>query len=307
MSSIPAPTPTPMGTDVVKTAGQRWTVTPRRRLWNSTFKYLCLLSLLFATVLLLVLLYTLGKNGFKELNADLFTHFTSFRPSKAGIKAALVGSLYIVIISSLFAVPIGVASAVYLEEFTVRKTRFTNFLQLNIANLAGVPSIIYGLLGLAVFVRAMALDKSVIAGALTMALLSLPTIILVSQEALRAVPKSVRDASIALGCSRWQTIRHHVLPIAMPGIITGIILSVSRALGETAPLITIGAVKFIAFLPDSLGSKFTVLPVQIFDWTSRPQAAFQDKAASAIVVLLGMLLLLNSIAIVLRIRAKKHF
>jgi phosphate transport system permease protein len=203
----------------------------RRARWNATFRVLSLLALLSASLILIVLLTTLVRKGWPYLNLEFFQNFPSRRPSRAGIKAALFGSLYVVGIASAVAVPVGVAAAVYLEEFNTRKTRFTHFLQVNIANLSGVPSIIYGLLGLGVFVRALSMGFSVVAGALTLALLILPTIILVSQEALRAVPKSYRDASAALGVSPWGTIRHQVLPSAMSGIITGIILSVSRALG----------------------------------------------------------------------------
>ena len=284
----------------------RWRTSPRRTVWNATFGVLCLGALLLAAALLLILLVTLFRDGFGKVDAKLIENFPSRLPSRAGIKAALFGSLYVVVLSSLIAVPIGVAAAIYLEEFTVRKNRFTAFLQVNIANLSGVPSIIYGLLGLAVFVRILALERSVVAGALTMALLILPTVILVSQEALKAVPKSYRDASAAMGASRWLTIRHHVLPVALPGIITGIILSVSRALGESAPLITIGAVSYISYTPAKLTDKFTVLPIQIFNWISQPQSGFHDRAAAAIVVLLGLLLVLNSVAIVLRARTKRH-
>lgn len=285
---------------------ERWAMPSRRARWNATFRILALLALLSASAILLVLLWTLARKGVPYINADLFRNFSSRRPSRSGIKAALFGSLYVVLIASAVAVPVGVAAAVYLEEFNTRKTKFTNFLQVNIANLSGVPSIIYGLLGLGVFVRAFGFGFSLLAGALTLALLILPTIILVSQEALRAVPKSYRDASAALGVSPWGTIRHQVLPSAMSGIITGIILSVSRALGEAAPLITIGAATFIDFTPGKLTDRFTALPIQIFDWIGRPQSGYQDKAAAAIVVLLGMLLVLNSVAIFFRARARRR-
>lgn len=285
---------------------ERWAMPSRRARWNATFRVLCAAALLTATAILLVLLFTLFSRGLPFVNSEFFQRFSSRLPSRAGIKAALYGSLYVVVLASVVAVPIGVAAAVYLEEFNTRKTRFTNFLQVNIANLSGVPSIIYGLLGLGIFARTLGLGFSVLTGALTLALLILPTIILVSQEALRAVPRSYRDASAALGISPWGTIRHQVLPNALPGIITGIILSVSRALGEAAPLITIGAASYISFTPAKLTDRFTALPIQIFDWVGRPQAAYQDKAAGAIVVLLGMLLVLNSTAIILRARAGRR-
>jgi phosphate transport system permease protein len=202
-------------------------------------------------------------------------------------------------------VPIGVAAAVYLEVFTSSRNRLASFIQLNISNLAGVPSIVYGLLGLAVFVRTMALGRSVLAGALTLAVLVLPMIIVVSQEAIKAVPRLYSEGSLALGATRWQTVFRQLLPVAMPGIITGIILSVSRAMGETAPLITIGAVTVIRQVPEDLDSKFTVLPIQIFDWSSRPQVGYHEAAAAAIIVLVAMLLLLNSAAIIIRARSQK--
>jgi len=203
-------------------------------------------------------------------------------------------------------VPTGIAAAIYLEEFQRRRTWLTELIQVNISNLAGVPSIVYGLLGLAVFVRWMALDRSVISGALTMALLILPMLITVSQEALKAVPDSYREGSLALGATQWQTIYRQVLPAALPGILTGVILSLSRALGETAPLILIGAVSFVRFVPEGLGSSFTVLPIQIFNWTSQPQKGFQEAAAAGIIVLLVVLLSLNATAIYLRHRASRH-
>lgn len=278
----------------------------RRKLLDKLFGVLCALAVLIAVLLLVTLLWTLARAGLRRISLDFFLNFPSRMASHAGIRAALAGTLWVIVLTALIAVPIGVAAALYLEEFIARKNRLTEFVQLNIANLAGVPSIVYGLLGLALFVRFFALDRSVIAGALTMSLLILPLVILVSQEALRAVPAGLREGSYALGASRWQTIRRQVLPAASPGILTGIILSVSRAIGETAPLITIGAVTYISFVPSNLSDKFTVLPIQIFDWASRPQAAFQESAAAAIVVLLFVLLTLNAGALWLRNRAAKR-
>ena len=277
----------------------------RRKALDKVFGAFCLSAILIAGVALFVLLYTIFKDGFSRINMDFLTSFSSRRPSNAGIKASLFGSLWVVTITALVAVPIGIAAAIYLEEYNTRKTRLSQFIQINISNLAGVPSIVYGLLGLAVFVRWMALDRSVIAGSLTLSLLILPTVIIVSQEAFRAVPRSYREASYALGASRWQTIRGQVIPNALPGILTGVILSVSRALGETAPLITIGAVTYIAAVPEKLKDKFTVMPIQIFDWASRPQPGFHENAAAAIVILLVVLLTLNSFAIFLRYRTQK--
>lgn len=280
-------------------------ISSSRKLKNRLFSLFCLLSILFAGLILVYLLGTIVMDGAPRLSTDFFTNFTSRIPKNAGIKAALFGTIWVVALSALFAVPVGVAAAIYLEELTVRRNKFTDFIQVNIANLAGVPSIVYGLLGLALFVRWLAFDRSILSGALTMALLILPMIILVSQEALKSVPKSYRDGSMALGATRWQTIRKQVLPAAMPGILTGIILAVSRAMGETAPLITIGAATTWA-IPTKPTDSFTVLPILIFDWSSRPQKGFHETAAAAILVLLIVLLFLNSVAIILRARAQKR-
>lgn len=280
-------------------------IAPRRRFAESVFGVFCLTSIVIAGGLLLLLLWSVARDGLARLSPEFFQNFTSRFPEKAGIKAALFGTLWIIVPTILISVPVGVAAAVFLEEFVTRRNRITEFIQLNIANLAGVPSIVYGLLGLAIFVRMLALERSVLAGALTMSLLILPMIILVSQEALRAVPRSFRDGSYALGATQWQTIRRQVLPAAVPGILTGIILSVSRAIGETAPLITIGAVTYISFVPRDLDDKFTVLPIQIYNWASQPKVGFHDAAAAAIIVLLGSLLVLNSFAIILRNRARR--
>lgn len=276
-----------------------------RQLKARMFGALCLGAIMVAVIMLGVLLIKIWMDGSGRLSVGFFEGFSSSNPAKAGIKAALWGTIWVIAITTAIAVPLGVAAAVFLEEFTLRKTRFTEFIQLNIANLAGVPSIIYGLLGLALFVRWLALDRSVISGALTMTLLILPMIIIVSQEALRAVPSSYRDASYALGASHWQTIRRQVLPAALPGILTGVILSVSRAIGETAPLITIGAVSFIAFTPEKISDQFTVLPIQIFNWTSRPEKEFAEAAAAAIIVLILVLLTMNSVAIFIRSRTRR--
>jgi phosphate transport system permease protein len=271
-----------------------------RKTKDKLFAFACLFATLVAVILLVVLLASVAKDGIGRLRPDFFTNFTSRRPEDAGIKAALWGTVWIVGLTGLIAVPLGIAAAIYLEEWTLRKNRFTEFIQVNISNLAGVPSIVYGLLGLALFVRWMALERSIIAGALTMSLLILPMIIIVAQESLRAVPSSYRDASYALGATQWQTIRSQVLPAALPGILTGVILSLSRAMGETAPLITIGAAIYIDEVPTSLSDGFAILPLQIFDWSSAPQKGFHDAAAAAIIVLLGVLLVLNSFAILLR-------
>lgn len=272
----------------------------RRRRRDRAFGVFCLGATLFSAAVLLFLLYTLGRDGLPRINWDFFSQYMSRLPSRSGIKAALAGTVWVISLTIVIAVPIGVAAAIYLEEFETRRTRFGEFIKLNIANLAGVPSIVYGLLGLALFVRWMALGRSVMAGALTMSLLILPVIILVSQEALRAVPRSYREASLALGATKWQTIQKQVLRNALPGILTGVILSVSRAIGETAPLITIGAVTFMMAVPGGVGDRFTVLPIIIFNWSGEPKAGFHQAAAAAIVVLLGVLLAFNMVAILIR-------
>ena len=230
----------------------------------------------------------------------------SHAPDRIGIFPALIGTLYMMTITAAVAFPLGVGAAIYLEEYA-RRNWFSRFIQVNIANLAGVPSIVYGLLGLQLFVRVLEFDRSVLAGALTMALLVMPIIIVSAQESLRAVPPSMREAAYAVGATRWQVIRHHVLPYAFGGMLTGNILAMSRAIGETAPLIAMGALTFIAFLPDAPTDDFTVLPIQIFNWVTRPQSAFHEVAASTIIILLLILLLMNSAAIIMRHRTRTEW
>ncbi|OFX16618.1 MAG: phosphate ABC transporter, permease protein PstA [Armatimonadetes bacterium RBG_16_58_9] len=277
----------------------------RRRLADRTFQVIALAAVTLAFLLLAALLVDTVLDGWPRLRWKFLTSFPSRFPEEAGILSALIGSLYLMALTGIFAFPLGVGAAIYLEEYG-RRNRITRFIELNIANLAGVPSIIYGLLGLQLFVRMMRLDRSLLAGALTMALLILPIIIIASREALRAVPTCIRDASLALGATRWQTIRRQVLPLALPGILTGSILAFSRAIGETAPLITMGALTYVAFLPDGLRSPFTALPIQAFNWTSRPQEEFHANAAAAIIVLLAMLLAMNALAVWLRNRFQKR-
>lgn len=274
----------------------------RRQLASSGFSAMCFIATVIGIIMLIVLLYTIFSDAKGNLSLKFLTSPPSRFPERSGIYSALMGSLWVVVLTAAISVPIGVAAAIYLEELTRHKTRFTAFVELNISNLSSVPSIIYGLLGLALFVRWMELDRSVIAGALTMALLVLPMIITVSQEALRTVPLSYREGSMALGATQLQTVRRQVLPYAMPGILTGVILSLSRAIGETAPLIMIGAASFVKFAPKDLSSSFTVLPIQIFNWTSQPQEGFHKAAAAGIAVLMASLLVLNSLAIYLRRR-----
>lgn len=277
-----------------------------RRYWaDRLFRGGAILMLLVAIGTLATLLIDVLIDGAGRLSWQFVSSFPSRKPDQAGALSAIVGTLYLMILTALFAFPIGVASAIYLEEYA-RRNWFARIIEVNIANLAGVPSIIYGLLGLELFVRAMRFDRSLLAGSLTMALLVLPIIIISSREALRAVPGSIREASYALGASRWQTTWHQVLPLAFPGILTGSILAFSRAIGEAAPLIMIGALTYIAFLPDGLFSPFTVLPIQIFNWVSRPQAGFHINAAAAILVLLVVLLLMNAAAVYLRQRFQRR-
>jgi phosphate transport system permease protein len=271
---------------------------------DAGFAYLLFVFTLVGVVALAILLYTIYDTGFSRLADDpgaFVSHYVSRIPARAGIKAALVGSAYLMVLTTLFAVPIGVGAALYLEEFTA-KGRLSRFVEANIANLAGVPSVVYGILGLGVFVRFFGLGSSLLAGAMTLAVMSLPVIIVAAREAIRAVPDSIRLAAFGLGATKWQTVRHQVLPAAMPGTLTGAILALSRALGETAPLLVVGAAVSIFTLPKSAGDDFSALPILIFNWTGRPQPAFAEAAAAAIIVLLAMLLAMNAVAIFLRNR-----
>ncbi len=278
----------------------------KRRVYEKFFILLAIFCLSVALLTLVVLIVDVMMDGLPVLSWKFLTSYPSRRPSEAGILSAIVGSLYVIGIMVIFIVPVGIGSAIYLEEYA-RKGFIANLIEINIANLAGVPSIIYGLLGLEIFVRFFRFGRSILAGALTLGLLVLPIVIMTTREALRLVPESIKEASYSLGASKWQTIRYQALPIALPGILTGVILSISRAIGETAPLITIGALTYIAFLPKTPLYPFTVLPIQIFNWVSRPQKAFHHNAAGAIIILLFMTLLLNSIAIVLRNYYKRKY
>ncbi|HEY8550792.1 MAG TPA: phosphate ABC transporter permease PstA [Vicinamibacterales bacterium] len=277
----------------------------RRRLGDGLLRGAGLVSLLLALAALVALLVDVVSDGAGRLSWEFLTSYPSRRASAAGLLPALVGSLALIALTAVMALPVGVAAAIHLEEYGTQ-SRWSRLIEINIANLAGVPSIIYGLLGLGLFVRTIGLGRSLIAGAATLALLVLPVVILTTREALRTVPQSIRESSYALGATKWQTIWHQVLPMAMPGLLTGIILALSRAIGETAPLITIGALTYVPFLPDSIWSPFTVLPIQIFNWVSRPQAAFLENAAAGILVLLIVLLAMNATAIWLRDRLQKQ-
>jgi phosphate transport system permease protein len=271
---------------------------------DRAFQVIALIVLCVALIALGALIVDVWQDGASRLSWDFLTGFPSRRAEDAGIWHALSGSIVVILVTGALAVPIGVAAAIYLEEYGTRSV-MARLIEINIANLAAVPSIIYGLLGLGLFVRALAMGRSVLAGASTLALLVLPVIILATREALRAVPPSIREGSYALGATKWQTVWHQVLPVALPGILTGTILALSRAIGETAPLITIGALTFVAFAPDSIWSPFTVLPIQVFNWVSRPQPEFRSNAAAAILVLLALLLTMNAAAIWLRDRYQK--
>ena len=275
----------------------------RRRL-DVLFQVVALIVLVLALASLCALIADVWRDGAGRLSVDFLTGFPSRRASQAGIYHAITGSVFVILLTAVLAVPVGVAAAIYLEEYGTRSA-VAKLIEINISNLAAVPSIIYGLLGLGLFVRAMGMGRSVLAGASTLALLVLPVVILSTREALRAVPKSIREGSYALGATKWQTIWHQVLPVASPGILTGMILALSRAIGETAPLIAIGALTYVPFAPDSIWSPFTVLPIQIFNWVSRPQADFKANAAAGILVLLVLLLTMNGLAIWLRDRYQK--
>jgi len=277
----------------------------RRRRLGQILAVVLFFSTLFGLLVLTSLMVDVVRKGAPWLDWQFLTSYPSRNPEEAGIKSAIVGSFWLMLLTALFSVPIGVGAAVYLEEYAPRGW-FLRLIQLNIANLAGIPSVIYGILGLGLFVRFFAMGRSLLAGALTMSLLVLPIIVISTQEALRAVPQGIRESAYALGATRWQVVASHLLPIAAPGILTGIILALSRAVGETAPLVMIGALTFIAFLPESLLDPFTVLPIQIFNWTARPQEEFRGLAAAAIIVLMVFLLLMNLSAILLRNYYERH-
>jgi phosphate transport system permease protein len=254
---------------------------------------------------LLILLGDVVIDGAGHINTTFLTNFASRFPERAGIRAPLIGTLWILGLTALISIPLSIGAAIYLEEYAPGNLA-SRIVRANIAALAGVPSIVYGIVGLALFVRALDLGRSVLAGALTLAVLIMPMIILASQESIRAVPQSLREAAYGLGATRWQVVRYQVLPVAFPGILTGSILALTRAVGETAPLIMIGALSFIAFTPESVSDPFTVLPIQIFSWVSRPQEEFHELAAAAILVLLVLILAMNAFAVVLRNRLRSR-
>jgi phosphate transport system permease protein len=276
-----------------------------RKYSDLLFRIASMMTLVVALAALGALIYDVFTDGFSRLNWSFLTNIASRRADEAGVYHAMMGTIWVIVLTGAMALPVGIGAAIFLEEYGSR-SRTARFIELNIANLAAVPSIIYGLLGLGLFVRLLGMGQSVMAGAATLALLALPVVILSTREALRTVPSSIREGSYALGATKWQTIWHQVLPMAMPGVLTGMILALSRAIGETAPLITIGALTYIPFAPDTVWSKFTVLPIQIFNWASRPQAEFKANAAAGILVLLALLLSMNAIAIVVRDRQQRR-
>lgn len=278
----------------------------QRLVVNNVTKVIFLIGLLFGLVVLSILLVGVLRDGAAWLSLDFLQNGPSRRPDRAGIYPALMGTIFLMLLIVPMIFIMGVGAAIYLEEYA-KKGRMTSFIEVNISNLAGVPSIVFGLLGLTFFVRNMGFGSTLIAGALTLALMSLPVVIVSSQEAIRSVPQAMRHASLALGASKWQTTFKVVLPASLPGVITGIILAVSRAIGETAPLIMVGAAIFIARAPEGIFSEFTALPIQIYNWTSRPQADFQGLAAAGIIVLMVILLTMNSLAIWIRNRFSKRY
>ena len=277
----------------------------QRQRRGKIFEIMCIISITIGIGMLALLLWYVADQGLHKLDWQFLTSFPSRFPERAGIYGALLGTLYVIGTGGLIAFVLGVGTAIYLEEYA-NDNRLSRILQVNIANLAGVPSIVYGILGLEIFVRFAGLGRSVLAGSLTIALLILPIVIIASQEALKAVPSSIREGGFALGASKWQVVSILVIPQAFASILTGVILAVSRAIGETAPLIVMGALTFVPFAPDGFMSPFTVLPIQIFNWVSRPQHGFHEIAAAGIVVLLITLILLNSVAIYLRHKFSKN-
>ncbi|MEN9227569.1 MAG: phosphate ABC transporter permease PstA [Gloeomargarita sp. GMQP_bins_25] len=307
-----------------------------RKVQTNIFAVVAFLATIFGLFFLALLLWDVFSNGLPYFNWQFLTKFPSRDPSEAGVLSALVGSIWLMFLIPIFAFPLGIGAAIYLEEYADRDRWYNRILEINTANLAGVPSIIYGLLGLELYVRLfqpITGGRSVLSGALTLATLVLPVVIISTREAIRAVPREMREASYAVGATMWQTIWYHVLPVAFPAILTGTILALARAIGETAPLITLGALTFIAFLPpwpvtttvdenglvviekvtlglgsfiEALRTPFTALPIQIFNWASRPQKEFHQVAAAGIIALLGLLVLMNSVAIVLRARFQQR-
>lgn len=278
----------------------------KRKAKDRTLKIITIIATLVGVIFLLILLIQIFSKGFRYLNWDFLTGFPSSRPERAGIAPAIVGSMYILVLTILISVPLGIGTAIYLELYA-KPSKLTEFIKLNIQNLAGVPAIVYGILGLGVFVKIFMLGSSIISGALTLSLLVLSSIIISSQEALKTVPYSFYEGALALGVSKWQAIKGVVLPCAISNIVTGIVLSLARAVGEASPLIVVGAATFLRFLPKSLLDGFTVLPIQIYNWTSRPEPEFQYLASAGIIVLLIIVFIFNILAIIIRKKFEKKY
>lgn len=279
----------------------------KRQIIDKAFHGILIAATMFGIIMLVILMRQIVMDGMTYLDLDFIFSMPSRFAKKAGIYSALVGTLVTLVITAVAAIPVGVGTAIYIEEYADSKKWFNQLIQINIANLAGIPSIVYGMLGLGLFVKTLGMGRSLLAGALTLALLILPVIIISTQEALKSVPKELRQGSLALGASKWQTTVRVVIPAALPGIMTGSILALSRAIGEAAPLIMVGAAGFVAFLPKSIFDQFTVLPIQIYNWTSRPQPAFHELAASGIIVLMVIMLVFNGIAIVIRNKYQQKY
>lgn len=278
----------------------------QNRLKDKLFKVWGIFCTLLGIVLLAIFIGSILIDGLQRIDWDFITNLPSRKAERAGIFTALLGSVWILVLTTIIALPIGIAAAIYLEEYA-KKGKLSSLLEINISNLAGVPSIIYGLLGLEIFVRIMQMGSSVLAGSFTLALLILPIVIVSTREALKAVPKSIRDASYAMGASKWQTVSRQLLPASSGGILTGVILALSRAVGETAPLIVIGALAYVPFAPSSPMDEFSVLPIQIFNWISRPQHGFEVNAAAGIIILLLITFIMNGIAVYFRNKWQKKF
>lgn len=276
----------------------------KNRIKDNLLKYFGIVCTLSGLVVLAIFIIDILIDGVQRLDWKFITSLPSRFPEKAGILTAWTGTVWIFCLTAIIAIPIGVAAGIYLEEYN-KKGRLANLLEINIANLAGVPSIIYGILGLEIFVRILNFGGSLLAGSFTLALLILPIIIVATREAIRAVPKTIKEASFALGATKWQTINRQVLPASASSIITGIILALSRAVGETAPLIVIGALAYVPFVAKTPMEEFTVLPIQIFNWVSRPQQGFITDAAAAIIILLGFVFIMNGVAVYIRNKAQR--
>lgn len=291
--------------DSIENASRK--VKAKRQMIDKAFHALLIAATLFGIVMLVILMKQVVSDGLKYLDFDFLTSMPSRFVKKAGIYSALVGTICTMLLTAMAAIPIGIGTALYIEEYADHKKWYNKVIAINIANLAGIPSIVYGMLGLGLFVQTLGLGRSILSGSLTLALLILPVIIVSSQEALKSVPKELRQGSLALGATKWQTTYKVVVPAALPGILTGSILALSRAIGEAAPLIMVGAAGFVAFLPKSVMDQFTVLPIQIYNWTSRPQAEFHELAASGIIVLMVIMLFFNAVAIFLRNKYQQKF